>query len=296
MRAVCIAGALLAAAATAFAADAPSRHYSLKLTSLCTPQSPSIGLLLKGRIDGGPVLRLLLDSGAQQIVLDRRAAANLSASASSALRVVGLGAASKPCARVASGTLQIGDLILRDCDIVIVDGKILEGIDGVIPTSLFAGFLVRLDFPGKSLDLDPYPSETPVQDAGYLPARTEHSLFFLNTVLNGSQPGYVLLDTGATYNAISPAAARVSRNYWNPSSVIPLRGGTGDTEGFPLPPGVRFRCGPRVLSADPAVVVNLSEFASHYPFEVTGVLGYPALRTSIVTMNYRDGLVRIEGR
>jgi hypothetical protein len=44
------------------------------------------------------------------------------------------------------------------------------------------------------------------------------------------------------------------------------------------------------------VVVNLSEFASHYPFEVTGVLGYPALRTSIVTMNYRDGLVRIEGR
>lgn len=292
MRGVRIAGAVLVVAATAFAAD----HYSLKLSSLCTPQSPNIGLLLKGRIDGGPVLRLLLDSGAQHIVLDKHAAARLGHSAGSALELVGLGAVSKHCARVASGALEFGDLILPGCDILIVDGKILDGIDGVIPTSLFADFLVRLDVPGKVLDLDRYPTQPPVQDESYLPARAEHSLFFLHTVLNGSQPGYVLLDTGATYNAVSPAAARVSRNYWNPSSGIALRGGTGDTEGFPLPPGVRFRCGSRVLSADPAVVVNLADFASHYPFEVTGVLGYPALRTSIVTMNYRDGLVRIEGR
>ena len=66
-------------------------------------------------------------------------------------------------------------------------------------------------------------------DAGYLPARVDHSLFFLQTTLNETQPGYGLLDTGATYSAVGPVAACVSRNYWNPSSNIALRGGTGDT-------------------------------------------------------------------
>jgi hypothetical protein len=65
-------------------------------------------------------------------------------------------------------------------------------------------------------------------------------------------------------------------------------------EGFPLSPGVLFRCGDRVLSADPAVVVDLSSLARHHQFEITGILGYPALRNSIVTIDYRDSLVRIE--
>jgi len=65
---------------------------------------------------------------------------------------------------------------------------------------------------------------------------------------------------------------------------------------FQLPAGVRFRCGGRVFSGDPAVVVDLSDFARHHRFEITGILGYPALRNSIVTIDYRDSLVRIEGR
>jgi len=34
----------------------------------------------------------------------------------------------------------------------------------------------------------------------------------------------------------------------------------------------------------------------HHRFDITGILGYPALRNSIVTMNYRDAQVRIEGK
>jgi hypothetical protein len=190
--------------------------------------------------------------------------------------------------------VQIGDLVLKDCDILTVDGPIMDGVDGIIPMSLFAGFLVRLDVPAKVLVLDAYPSDPPVQDGAYLPVRVDNRLFFLQTVLNDSQSGYVLLDTGATFSAVSPTAARASRNYWSLSNVIALRSSAGEIEGFPLPPGVRFRCGPRVLPADPAVVVDLSDFARHHRFEITGILGYPALRTSVVTIDYRDALVRIE--
>jgi hypothetical protein len=296
-------GALLAAAATAIAADpapparlaSPAGHYSLKLNALLTPESQT-GLYFKARIDGGPLLRLLLDSGSQHIVLDRRAAAKTGRAAGSGFELVGVGAAAKSCRHAAPGTLQIGDLLLEDCAILVVDGQLMEGVDGVIPLSLFADFLVRLDVPGKTLELDAYPADPPIPNASDVPVRADNRLLFIPSLINDKQPGYVLLDTGATFSAVSPDAARASRNYWSLANSIGLRGSAGYIEGFRLPPGVRFRCGERVLSADPAVVVDLSDFARHHRFDVTGILGYPALRHTIVTIDYRDSLVRIEGK
>jgi hypothetical protein len=302
----CTIGVALAAAATALAAESlpvatpklasPAGHYTLRLSTVIAPDMRVMGLFLKARIDGGPVLRMLLDSGAQHVVLDKHAAARSGRTAGAALELVGVGASSKLCKRAAQGTVQIGDLVLDDCDMLVVDGQILEGVDGIVPMSLFAGFLVHLNVPNKVLELDAYPPDAPVRDAGDLPVRADNRLLFLHAGLDESQPGYVLLDTGATYSAISPAAARASRNYWSLGKAILLQGSSGGIEGFELAPGVRFRCGARVLSADPVVVVDLSDMARHHRFEVTGILGYPALRNSIVTINYRDALVRIEGK
>ncbi|HUB81068.1 MAG TPA: aspartyl protease family protein [Bryobacteraceae bacterium] len=292
-------GAFLAAAAMAADPAPPARlatHYSLKLNAVLTPESRTQGLYFKARIDGGPLLRLLLDSGAQHIVLGWRAAAKVGRKAGSGFELVGVGAAAKSCRRTRPGTLQIDDLVLENCPILAVDGPLMDGIDGIIPLSLFADFLVRLDIPGKTLELDAYPADPPAPNSGDLPVRTDNHLLFIRSLINDKQPGYILLDTGATFSAVSPDAARASRNYWSLTSTIGLRGSAGDIEGYPLPPGVRFRFGDRVLSADPAVVVDLSDFASHHHFDVTGILGYPALRYSIVTIDYRDSLVRIEGK
>ena len=299
-------GVALAAAATALAADpqpaatpklaSPASRYSLKLNTVMAPDMQVMGLLFKARIDGGPVLRMLLDSGAQYVVLDKRAAARSGRTAGPALEMVGVGASSKLCKHAARGAIQIGDLVLDDVDMLVANGQILEGVDGIVPMSLFAGFLVRLDVPAKVLELAAYSSDSRVSDASDLPVRADNRLLFLQTVLNESQPGYVLLDTGATYSAVSAAAARAARNYWSLTNSILLLGSSGGVEGFRLPPGVRFRCGTRVLSADPAVVVDLSDLERHHQFPITGILGYPALRNSIVTINYRDSLVRIEGK
>ncbi len=274
----------------------PYRHYSLKLTSFLAPQADAMGLLLKVRIDGGPILHLLLDSGAQYIVLDKQAAAALGRSAGSSLELVGFGKAAKTARQVPSGTLEIGDLVLRDCQMIAVNTRVLEGIDGVIPLSMFSGFMVRLDARRKTLDLDPYPPDAKVQESNYAPARADNGLLFMRAILDESHSGYVLLDTGATYSAVSPAMARAWRNYRILSQAISLRAATGDTTGFLLPHGVSFRFGEHVVSADPAVVVDLSNIAAHRQFPIVGVLGYPALRRSIVTINYRDGLVRIDGK
>ena len=229
----CIAGAVLVAAAIASAADSPPSHYSLKLNAVTTPEARTLGLFLKARIDGGPVLRLLLDSGAQHIMLDRRAAAKMGRTDGTALELVGVGARARDCKRAAPGTVQIGDLVLPDCDILVVDGQILEGVDGIVPMSLFAGFLVHLDAPAKVLELDAYPPDPPAQDASFLPVRTDNRLLFLQTVLNDSRAGYVLLDTGATFSAVSAEAARASRNYWSLSRTPSLSAAApGASKGF----------------------------------------------------------------
>src|ERR1039458_10214058 len=61
------------------------QSHTLKLASFVIPPSAPAGLLLKVRIDSGPVLRLLLDSGAQFIVLYKSAAAKSRLSGSTEL-------------------------------------------------------------------------------------------------------------------------------------------------------------------------------------------------------------------
>src|SRR5664280_17097 len=66
------------------------QSHTLKLASFVIPPSAPAGLLLKVRIDSGPVLRLLLDSGAQFIVLDKNAAAKSDLAGGSDFDLVGM--------------------------------------------------------------------------------------------------------------------------------------------------------------------------------------------------------------
>ena len=272
------------------------QSHTLKLGSFVIPPSSPAGLLLKVRIDSGPVLRLLLDSGAQFIALDKAAAAKSGHTGGSELDLVGVGKQPKSARMAKAGSVRIGDLVFHDCDLIVADGKLLDGIDGVIPLSLFAGFLVRLDIAGRTLDLRPYPPDGRVDDGHLTPVRASNNLLFIKAVLNDSREGYILLDTGAFFSAISERTARALKYPRLFESSVPLQGGVGATEGKMLPSSVRFRFGSRLVEANPVVVVCLDELETHHRMEVAGIVGYPALRESILTINYRDGLVGIDGK
>ena len=269
------------------------QQHTLKLGSFVIPPSAPAGLLLRVRIDSGPVLRLLLDSGAEFIVLNKAAASKSGHSGGSDLDLVGAGRTPKAARLTKAGSVAIGDLVFHDCGLIIADGKLLEGIDGVIPLSLFAGFLVRLDIPGRTLDLRPYPPGGRVEDGDLSQVRASKNLLFVKAVLNDTREGYVLLDTGAFFNAISESTARALKYPQLFGSSVQLQGGAGAIEGKMFPSDVHFRFGSRVMEASPVVVVRLDELEQHHRIEVAGVLGYPALRESILTINYRDGLVGI---
>lgn len=273
------------------------RSYRLKLGSFVVPPNPSLGLLVRARINKGPLLRLLLDSGSQYVVLDRRTAMKSGCTGGTDLDLVGAGApAPELVKRLSAETIDVADLTLRHVPMLITDHRLADGIDGVIPLSLFAGFLIRLDIPAKTLELLPYPPGQGDTD-GAVHAVSSNELLFLKGVFNETYEGYFLLDTGAAYNAISQKLNRhLNRSEALAPSSVPLQGGTIAMDAPRFPDSASLRVGSRKLAAGPVVAIDLSTASRYHDLEVSGLIGYPALRDSVLVVNYRDGLVRIDAR
>lgn len=272
---------------------AQPRSYTVPLTSYVPIPGHSAGLLLKARINGGPPLRMLLDSGATHVVVDSRAAARTGLAAASSLVLVGLG--TWPPSQVREGraaTVAVGDLEFPDCVVDVVPRRLAEGIDGVVPTALFSSFLVRLDLPAKTLELAPFPDGSAPQPPGFAPFVAIKSLLFVPAILNQVQRGYVLLDTGACYTAISRGMARSLRSLLGP--LMQMQGSAGTVQGERVESDVRFQVAGREFRTDPVVALDLSMPNKFNGVEMAGLLGYPDLRTSVLTIDYRNSLVKIE--
>jgi hypothetical protein len=235
------------------AAAAPHR---IRLSPLYEPQYGTIGVVVKARAGDRPHLRLLLDSGAEYLTLAKHAARKWNLTGGEALELVGAGKATHAARLVRVPQIEVGDIVFRDCPVAAVDGKIAEGIDGVIPLALFREFSIRLDAVSGVLDLEPY---SPTSREPGQPVLVHRDLLFLP---QAAGKGYLLLDTGSAFDAVSEKTQ--------------LRGLTHSSVGrSPIP-------------------LDLRELSRRHGIEICGVIGYPTVARSVLTVNYREGLVRIE--
>ena len=272
--------------------SSPERAYSFKLTSFAATPDLASGVLLQARINGGPALRLLLDSGAEQITLGSRASARSAVAAVSDANLVGAGELPARSARSGmAGAVDVGPLRFGNCRVDVVSGGLAEGIDGVMPLYLFGSFLIRLDLPGKTLTLTPYPDAGSALSADSASVIGKGDLLLVRGTLNDVLNGYILLDTGASYSAVSQRTAKVLKCPL--ASTVGLTGANGALHGDLIAGGVRFGVAGLSLAGGPVVAVDLGAFNQFHGVETIGVLGYPALRADILTVSYRDALVRI---
>jgi hypothetical protein len=267
-------------------------NFRFKLERFIVPPSGAVGLLVKARINGGPPLRLLLDSGSQYVVLDRRAAMRSGCTGGIDLDLVGAGALSPKTVKQQEATLEIGDLTLRSVAVLVTDRTVADGVQGVLPLSIFSGFLIRLDIPGKELALLPYPTlET--DRSGSIPILLNNQLLFVKGNVNDIHDGYFLLDTGASYTAISRSLAGQLHISDALAQRVPLQGGIADINAPLLNGAVRLRLGSKGPVTGPVVAVDLSTASRYHKLEIAGLIGYPALRDSVLTVSYRDAFIRI---
>ena len=288
-------GVLVGVALLSFAAPPPltvdSHRLNLKSFGLPAQNGPT-GLLVPVRINHGPLLHLLLDSGAQFLVLDAKSAARSGCAGGATIDLVGAGGKGTRLAKTAKAAmLQSGSVVFHDLDIAITQDRVLDGIDGVMPLAIFSKFRIRLDIPAKILEL------TEAAAASVSAVSTtllSNGLLFVNGSLNGVHEGLFLLDTGSSFNAISTKLARHMKSSSLLAGSIPVQSAIASMFATIVPEALHVRVGARKLRMEPAIAIDLSLASEYHNLEVSGLLGYPALRDSIVTVDYRDRLVQIE--
>ncbi len=278
---------------TAPALSSAYRPYQIRLSTLAEPPTGAIGLIIKAKVNNGPALRLLLDSGAEHLVLDRKAARRSGQSSGVSLDLIGAGLVPRHARIATAASLQIGELQFRDAPIVIVEGEIMEGVDGVMPLAMFSGFLVHLNVPAKRLDLEPFPESELPCEPGFVPVKTHHNLLFLRTKLDGRHNGTLLLDTGSFYNVISTTAAKALNRMTQFGGQVSILAGTGDAQGQRISGRVSYKLGDRDMTMEPVVAVNLEQMSQRNRIDVSGVIGFPALTGSVITVDYRQSAIRI---
>lgn len=258
------------------------------------PPARVVGAALKVRVNGGPPLRLLLDSGAQDLVLDRRAAARSGLSGDAPFLLVGPGGEPSQALRSEVEILEAGTWSARHVSVVIAPRTVIAGLDGVAPLTLFNSYLIRLDLGSRMMELYPPPGLTAQRDPGDLEIRHRELLLVGATI--ESEWTYFLLDTGACQNAISSRLAR-KLGWRHPiASKVPMRSGIASVDATPVPAVIRLRIGEIDLRVDPAVAVDLSAASQYNEIEIGGLIGFPTLRDRILTVDYQRSLVHLERR
>lgn len=198
--------------------------------------------------------------------------------------------------------------------------------DGLIGADVFQKFLVALDFPGGKIDLSPLPMR-PGESAGTAsltstsddkplasksgsdnfldsyrdPSMSEWSEFYrfghmiiVPTVIGNagkpSQQHLMLVDTGASMDAITPEAAREVTSV-STTGRISTYGLSGRTKQVYLTGKLILHFGNLYLPLDWMTAQSNKSISDSVGTEVTGFIGFPTLRQMTVTIDYRDRLI-----
>lgn len=289
----------------------PYQPYNLHLTNFYPQGGRAGGLILKVALNGGRPLRLVLDTGAKGILINKSQADKLGLENMGESGLRGLGNSGITKATIAlARTVQIDDLVILNGLVEALEHPVTYEADGVIGASVFQQFLVKLSCSEKLLQLLPFDErsitdfgeeepwqnwepQVPVTMENVIPLHQIGHLLFIKATVNRQAPGYYLLDTGAPVTSVAQKTP-MNRNvdygprYHGASGWLPRSVHTGPVEiafsGMAL-------VEPNVISFDHEKISN------QIGIEVSGLLGYPSLsRSAMTTINYRDGLMQFSMR
>jgi hypothetical protein len=287
--------------------DGPYAPYRLPMTVWSPRPDLSNGLLLPVSINGGKPLRLVFDTGAPGIAISRRSAEKLSLEYLADAGLRGVGCSGVEARKMLADSVRIGDLHLRNCVVDVADRALADRIDGVIGSSVFQQFIVRVDAHRRMLELLPYPGEAPQGQSqeqvwasrdrtvppgmeSLTPVCQAGHLLLVNAKLDADASAYLILDTGAAFSS-------VSRQMTIPSTKLPdfdVSGPGGGLVSAFRAGALQLRVAGRDLTDPNAVTLDFAHLSNVHGLEISGLIGYPMLSRCTLTLDYRDGLIGLD--
>lgn len=118
---------------------------------------------------------LLLDTGADGILIDRPIAEHAGITKIDTTKVWGVGKKGMRDAYYGiADSIKIGDLAFRNCPVQVMESRSVAGDNGLIGADVFAQFLIDIDFPNEKLRLSQLPKR-PGETALSLALKSENS-------------------------------------------------------------------------------------------------------------------------
>lgn len=132
----------------------------------------------------GKKSKLLFDTGASGIVINRNLAERADVTRLSDTEIGGIGNKGNRSGYVGlANSLTIGELEFQNCTVQVIDQRSVTGEDGLIGADVFAAFLVDIDFPNRTLHLGELPKR-PGETAAKIALQSESA----NSSLSGEEP------------------------------------------------------------------------------------------------------------
>jgi tetratricopeptide (TPR) repeat protein len=157
--------------------------------------------------------RLLLDTGASGIVINRKAAEKAGLKRISSVQFHGIGDSGQRDAYVAQADqLRIGDLEFKDCIVTVSERSMGLDEDGLIGADVFSSYVVDIDLPGDAFRLSPLPKRP--EEAIEAPATlaSEAGSDSEDQPVEAGQTEKAAEKTAAEKDATAPPASRIPKD------------------------------------------------------------------------------------
>lgn len=292
---------------------------ALAITPLSNgPSTPVYGVGLDVQINDKRK-RLQIDTGASGLLLTRAAAISAGLLPEFALRATGIGDHGP-----ASGFLthvdniRIGSMQFRNCLVHVVEGRNIFGEDGLIGTDVFQKYVVTLDTPARQLRLQPLPkrpsgthetaslategesSPTHAPEDAYVAPEMKNWYQFYRighdiivpTRIGKAPTKLFLMDTGASMALISPDAAR-EVTHVSGSSLFRIEGLGGKVDKVSEASDVTIEFAGVRQQLLGIASIDTSRISRGTGVEISGFIGFPTLRELVISIDYRDNLLRV---
>jgi tetratricopeptide (TPR) repeat protein/predicted aspartyl protease len=263
----------------------------------------------------GASSKLLLDTGASGILIDRNIAEKAGVKSIGDIHIHGIGDAAATAGFLGrADKIQVGELEFDDCLVEVSGKSSVLGSDGLIGTDVFRNFLVDIYMPAHKMklsELPPYPdqpageisldSQSSQQSAWHdryiVPEMKDYTPIFIfghdlliPTSVNASPPRLFLIDTGAFDNSLSLAEAKEVTKV-STERTMEVKGLNGKVKTVYSAANATIQFANFRQEREDLVTIDLTHTSDNTGTEVSGILGFGMLFMLDMKIDYRDGLV-----
>lgn len=285
--------------------ESPYAEYALRMPVAYSRESRPAGWMLEVRLNQSRPLRLLLDTGARGILVNSAAGRQAKLEHMAATQLAGFGDGAARAGEVLlAKSLRVGSVGFSNVIVEAANFTLPADLDGLIGLDVFRQFSITLDGKRSRLRLAPLPGASagdgegerptwrhvPAQPAQRTLLQAKH-LLVVPVQLDGKRPARFALDSGAAYSLLCPPGP----------SVVALRhvrlqglSGFASLGEAPQAVSVELPGGGRAVLRE-AVYADLSELSAAFGLPLDGLLGFPALRRLVATIDLRSGSLHVAG-